>query len=59
MDETKLLQQIERCRRLATWLTDDEVRLALRRLADEYETQLPKQHRRADSFMLGSKSPER
>jgi hypothetical protein len=56
MDETKLLQQIERCRRLATWLTDEEVKQALRRLANEYEAQLPS---RSDSFMLGSKSPDR
>jgi len=49
----RLEQQIERCRRLASTMIDDDVRHSLEQLADEYEAQLPKNR---DSFMLGSKS---
>jgi len=49
----RLEQQIERCRRLASMMTDDEVRRSLEQLAEEYEARLPG---RGDSFMLGSKS---
>jgi hypothetical protein len=47
----RLEQQIERCRRLASMMIDDNMRHSLEQLADEYEAQLPK-----NSFMLGSKS---
>ena len=48
----RLEQQIERCRRLASMMTDDDVRRSLEQLAEEYEARL---HLR-DTFMLGSKS---
>jgi hypothetical protein len=52
MDEPilELEQKIERCRRLASCMTDDEVRDALEKLAGEYEAKLPRQRR---PFMLG------
>ena len=46
----RLEQQIERCRRLASMMTDDDVRRSLEELADEYEAQLTKQRR--VGFML-------
>ena len=46
-DEIK--HQIQRCRRLASMMTDDDVRHSLEDLADEYEEQLPKRRR---PFML-------
>ena len=46
----RLEQQIERCRRLASMMTDDEVRRSLEELAEEYEAQLTKQ--RGAGFML-------
>jgi hypothetical protein len=46
-----LEEQIERCRRLARMLTDDEMRRSLEELAEEYEAQLPA-HRRGPGFML-------
>jgi hypothetical protein len=51
MDEETLdlRRQIERCRRLASIMTDDEVRHSLEHLAEEYESQLPK---RGAGFML-------
>jgi hypothetical protein len=55
VDEIQLQEQIARCRRLAEQISDDEVRHSLERLAEEYEAELP---RRADSFMLGSRSPK-
>lgn len=51
-DETNysdLAEQIERCRRLASMIVDDELRHSLEDLADEYEAQLPP---RPVSFML-------
>jgi hypothetical protein len=56
MDEIGLLEQIARCRRLASQIRDDEVRQSLERLAQEYEAQLPW---RVDSFMLDAASPKR
>lgn len=35
-----LEQKIERCRRIAQVMTDDEVRHSLEKLAEEYEAQL-------------------
>ena len=55
MDQDQIERQIERCRRLASWMTDDEVRQALERLAGEYEAKLP---RRRSSFMFGDASPK-
>lgn len=51
MDEKtlNLWRQIERCRRIASITTDDEVRHSLEQLAEEYEAQLP---RRGEGFML-------
>jgi hypothetical protein len=51
MDEEtlNLRRQIERCRRLASIMTDDEVRHSLEQLAEEYEAQLPQ---RGAGFML-------
>ncbi|HVU29369.1 MAG TPA: hypothetical protein VHE36_03125 [Sphingomicrobium sp.] len=45
-----MLDKIERCRRLARNLTDDEMRAALEDLARDYEAQLKRRHLR--SFML-------
>ena len=58
MDEKSLnlWRQIERCRRIAAYQTDDEFRSSLENLAAEYEERLPKKR---DSFMLGSASPKR
>lgn len=49
-DKVDLIEQIERCHRLARWLTDDEMRTALEELAADYEAKL---RRRGDEgFML-------
>ena len=48
--------KIERCRRIASMMTDDEVRLALQQLAEEYEARLP---RRGAGFMLQRRSEKR
>ena len=46
MDDTLTIQdQIRRCRRLASYLTDEELRHSLEDLADKYEAQLPKESR--------------
>jgi hypothetical protein len=45
-----LISKIERCRRLARDLTDDEMRGALEHLAEHYEAQL--ERRDGGSFML-------
>jgi len=53
-DSIDLEEQIERCRRLASFLTDEQMRSALGHLADDYEAQLK---RRADAgFMLRRKN---
>jgi hypothetical protein len=44
-----LIEQIERCRRLAKSLTDEDMRSALEDLAEDYEAQLK---RRRGGFML-------
>jgi len=49
-DETDLQAQIARCRRIASLMTDGELRCALEDLATEYEARLAK---RAKPFMLG------
>ena len=50
-EETELLEQIERCRRLANFLTDEEMRQALEELAEDYEARL-KRRKRGNGFML-------
>ena len=45
-----LEEQIERCRRLRKFLTDDEMRDALEELAEAYEARL--KQRKAKGFML-------
>ncbi len=52
-EDIDLEEQIERCRRIAKFLTDDEMRQALEELADDYEARLNR--RRAEKgggFML-------
>ena len=48
-DFEDLQSQIQRCRRIASMLTDEEVRQALEALAVEYESRLPT---RGAGFML-------
>ena len=48
-DVEDLQSQIQRCRRIASMMTDEEVRQALEALAVEYESRLPK---RGVGFML-------
>lgn len=48
-ERTDLIEQIERCRRLASWLTDEPMRHALEDLAEDYEAQLKRGNR---GFML-------
>jgi hypothetical protein len=48
MEQDQLERQIERCRRLAGLMVDDEARHALEALAEEYEGKL----RRSTPFML-------
>ena len=45
-----LMEEIERCRRLAETLTDEKMRRALEDLAEEYEARL--QSRSGEGFML-------
>ena len=52
LDDVQLKEQIERCRRLARELTDDEMRQSLEQLAAEYEAKLK---RRRGGFMLRRK----
>ena len=48
MEQDQLERQIERCRRIAGTMVDDQTRHALEALADEYEAKL----RRTAPFML-------
>lgn len=52
MDDERidLLEQIERCRRLAMLMTDDEMRQSLEELAHDYERRL--RRKRGKGFML-------
>jgi len=45
-----LIEQIERCKRLASFLTDDQMRDALEDLAADYEAQLRRKN--GGGFML-------
>ena len=49
MTDQLIEDQIKRCRRIASYLTDPELRHSLEALADEYEARLPKRSR---AFML-------
>jgi hypothetical protein len=57
MDEDilKLERQIERCRRIASWMTDDEVRHSLEELAEKYEAELRRKGK-GEGFMLQRKN---
>ena len=50
-EDIALQEKIERCERLAQWLTDDEMRDALEELAEDYKARL--KQRRQKPFMLG------
>lgn len=50
MNHHEIARQVERCRRLASVMMDDDVRHSLEQLADEYEAQLPRS--RGGGFML-------
>lgn len=52
MNREELEEQIDRCRRIASIMTDDEVRHSLEQLASEYEARLPDGRR---SFMLSGR----
>jgi len=52
-ERTDLLEQIERCRRLALLMTDDDMRQSLEDLAHDYELQLRRQS--AKGFMLSNR----
>ena len=54
VNDEQLQQLINRCRRLASEMTDEANRAALERLALEYEAQLNHQ---PGAFMLGPDSP--
>ena len=56
-DCVDLLEKIERCRRLAKFLTDDEMRDALNELAEDYEARLDR--RTCKPFMLSDRSRHR
>jgi hypothetical protein len=45
-----LMEQIERCRRLASSLSDEQMRAALENLAEDYEAEL--RRRGPEPFML-------
>jgi hypothetical protein len=49
MNQEELEEQIDRCRRIASVMTDDDVRHSLEHLAEEYEALLPRRRR---SFMI-------
>ena len=58
VDDDHLEEQIERCRRLASMLTDDQMRDSLKELADHYEARLKRNARRSAKgagFMLRQK----
>jgi hypothetical protein len=49
-ERTDLLEQIERCRRIAMLMTDEEMRRSLEELAHDYELKL--RRKRGRGFML-------
>lgn len=52
MQHNRIEKQIERCRRLAAMMTDDDLRHSLEALAEEYEAELEASQ---DHFMLREK----
>lgn len=56
MEDVDLQDQIERCRRIASMMTDEEIRQSLQELAAEYESRLPK---RGQGFMLQQSEKDR
>jgi hypothetical protein len=50
----ELVEQIERCRRLASLLSDEQMRSALEDLASDYEAEL-KRRSQGEGFMLRKK----
>ncbi|HET6534824.1 MAG TPA: hypothetical protein VFG41_01470 [Sphingomicrobium sp.] len=52
-EEIDLKEQIQRCRRLASMITDEQLRHSLEKLAQEYEARLK---RTGEGFMLRHKS---
>jgi hypothetical protein len=50
----ELVEQIERCRRLASLLSDEQMRCALEDLAADYEAEL-KRRSQGEGFMLRKK----
>jgi hypothetical protein len=55
-EQTALIEQIERCRRLAGLLTDERMRQALAELAKDYEARLKGKQKNGEHFML--RNPE-
>ena len=55
-DYSKAAVQAERCRRIASQMTDDEIRLSLEELAREYEESLRAD--RGEGFMLRGEDGE-
>jgi len=51
-ENIKLEEQIERCRRLRTFLTDGDLRDALEGLAEDYEARLRRRSDGGEGFML-------
>jgi hypothetical protein len=51
-EQTQLIEQIQRCRRLAGLLTDERMRSALEELAEDYEARLKHKQKNAEQFML-------
>jgi hypothetical protein len=49
-ERIELIEQIERCRRLARFLSDEQMRNALENLAEDYESQLSR--RSPEPFLL-------
>ena len=49
-ERIELMEQIQRCRRLAEFVTDEEMRHALEDVAEDYEAQL--QRKNGEGFML-------
>jgi len=58
VDEDQLEEQIERCHRLASMLTDDQLRRSLEDLAGQYEARLKRKGGRSNGagFMLQRKT---
>jgi hypothetical protein len=55
-ENREILARIERCRRIAQYMTDDEIRHSLEDLAQEYEAQLPDH---GESFMFRAGDDQR